>query len=371
MKYLACALFLAAAAFAATWAFLSQPDANLDIARSVACMKASRDGRPDDVRALVSKIKADRELAAAKTFLAAYESAVGLPVSAAEGKYDPVLLDFEIVRRAILDSPGYSKELDGRVKRMPLSAGKAVAYALLADKAAQGGDLDAYGKLMDGAYYLMLAFDPVASENEAFEIMDILAGREDGERLVRLAQRLFYSNELALRVYSYGKSPKIAAYFASKNADAEFKRQNRVLAQAMSRAAAMDGINGMTREEFERHMAYDAIKFNMTWAIKNWDAYKYPLLAYFSRIAGNEDFYDHYKKLSLSDTQMRDMRAGLFQYVEYAANAFAMAGDPEASAVLLRALPEGREKSLSVKRVIRSMLSAPGGLDIVLRENLL
>ncbi len=371
MKYVFCSLAFFAVALAATWAFFTQPDANLDIARSIASMEASRAGRPEVIESLMPKIGTKNALIAAKTYLKACEDDAGAKGAAENGKYDSELLDFEIVRRTILDSPGYSKELDGRVKRMPLSAGKAVAYALLADKAAQGGDLDAYGKLMDGAYYLMLAFDPVSSENEAFEIMDIMAGRGDAERIVKLAQRLFYSNELSLRIYLYGKNPKLAEYFAAEGADEDFKKQNRILAWMMWRASVLAKINGMTHEELERTMAYEAIKFNMTWAIKNWDAYKYPLLAYFSRIAGNEDFYGHYKKLSLSDKQIRDMRAGLFQYVEYAANAFAMAGDPEASAVLLRALPSGRQKNLSVKRVIRSMLSAPGGLDIVLRENLL
>ncbi len=371
MKYIVCAFFVFAVTLVATWAFFCEPDANLDIARSVAAMEASREGRPDVVRGLISKIGTKNALSEAKAYLAACENReVVAPPSDAVG-YDPELLDFEIVRRAILDSPGYSKELDGRVKRMPLSAGKAVAYALLADKAAQGGDLDAYGKLMDGAYYLMLAFDPVSSENEAFEIMDIMAGHGDGERLSRLSQRLMYSNELALRIYSYGGNAEIAAYFAKQSADKEFKKQNRMLAQLMWRASVLNRINGSTLEELERSMVYEAVKFNLTWAIKNWDAYKYPLLAFVSRTVGNEEFYEHYKKLSLSDTQMRDMRAGLFQYVEYAANAFAMVGDPEAAAVLLRALPDGRRKNLSIKRVIRSMVSAPGGLDIVLRENLL
>lgn len=371
MIYRACSVLFFAVAFAATLAFFAQPDANVDIARSIAAMEAAREGRPDVVRGLVGKIDTKDALEDAETFLAAYESNNVGTVSVPEGAYDRDLLDFEILRNDIINSEGITDEISGRVVRMPLSVRKPLAYALLADKAAEAGDLNAYGKFMDGAYYLMLAFDPVASENEAFEIMDILAGREDAERLVRMARRLFYSNELVLRVYSYGRSPKMKEYFAAASADAGFKEHNKVLAQLLWRVSVLDKINGMTREEFECTMAYAAIRFNMTWAIKKWEAYKYPLLAYVSRIAGNEDFYEYYKKLSLSDTQMRDMRAGLFQYVEYAANAFAMAGDPEASAVLLRALPSGRQKNLSVKRVIRSMLSAPGGLDIVLRENLL
>ena len=293
MKYVFCSLAFFAVALTATWAFFTQPDANLDIARSIASMEASRAGRPEVIESLMPKIGTKNALIAAKTYLKACEDDAGAKGAAENGKYDSELLDFEIVRRTILDSPGYSKELDGRVKRMPLSAGKAVAYALLADKAAQGGDLDAYGKLMDGAYYLMLAFDPVSSENEAFEIMDIMAGHGDGERLSRLSQRLMYSNELALRIYSYGGNAEIAAYFAKQSADKEFKKQNRMLAQLMWRASVLNRINGSTLEELERSMVYEAVKFNLTWAITNWDAYKYPLLAFVSRTVGNEEFYEH------------------------------------------------------------------------------
>lgn len=370
MKFIVCSLLMIFVVFAATWVFFVQSDANLDIARSIACMQASREGKPEVIHSLVGTIRDKYALAAAKTYLAACENDESL-TSKFGGSVDSELLDFELVRRAILDAPGYSDELEIRIKRMPFSVKKAVAYALIADKAAESGDFNAYGRLMDGAYFLALAFDPVKSENEVFQIMDILAAREDAERLVEFAKRLFYSNELVLHIYSYGRIAKIAEYFSMKSADNEFKAQNKILAQLMWRSSVLSEINNMTYEKLEQSMAYTAIKFNMTWAIKNWEAYKYPLLAYVSRIAGNEEFYRHYKKLSLSEKQLRDMRAGLFQYVEYAANAFAMAGDPEASAVLLRALPDGRQKNLSIKRVIRSMVSAPGGLDIVLRENLL
>lgn len=372
MKYKMCALALVIVAVMATLTFFTQADPNLDTARSIVCMQASREGRPEVIYALISKIDTKNALAASKAYLAAYEKNNGLPISVPEEEYDTDLFDFEIIRHSILNSSILGEELVGCVKNMPFSVKKPVVYALLADKFSQNGDCEAYQRFMDSAYLLMQAFSPVISENETFEVMDILGKHKDGVRLAKFAERLFFSSDLFLHIYSYGKYPKMLEFYSTQYGDEAFKKNNWELSLLMWRIAVLGRMKEkMSHEEFERIMVYSAIRFNMTWTIKNWEAYKYPLLAYVSRIFGLEEFYEHYKRLSLSDGQIEDMSAGLFPYVEYSANAFAMAGDPEAAVDLLRRLPAGREKNITVKRSIRNILAAPCGLDIVIRENLL
>ena len=71
--------------------------------------------------------------------------------------------------------------------------------------------------------------------------------------------------------------------------------------------------------------------------------------------------YEFFRGKSLSPDTLREVRAGLFEYCEYAAKIFARCGDPAASVALLGSLPDGRRKNLSIKRAIRDILKSSGG----------
>lgn len=62
--------------------------------------------------------------------------------------------------------------------------------------------------------------------------------------------------------------------------------------------------------------------------LDKWKVFSRPLAAYLSKLKGREDLYEFFRVKSLSPDTLHEVRAGLFEYCEYAAKIFARCGDP-------------------------------------------
>lgn len=222
------------------------------------------------------------------------------------------------------------------------------------------GDAAGYDRLMFQSYVNFQSSNKTAAEPYLTEAVDMLVGAGDAKWLAEFIKLGNVSADFAICVYGCAGSPEIMEAFTYDFIEREFAGTS---ARSWLLRAKNDYRN-ISAEKAERDLQYAGIAFGLP--EKNmdedrWKVFSRPLAAYLSKLKGREDLYMIFRDKSLSPDTLHEVRAGLFEYCEYAAKIFARCGDPAASVALLDALPDGRRKSLSIKRAIRDILKSPGG----------
>lgn len=235
------------------------------------------------------------------------------------------------------------------------------------------------GKSGNGEFYISVCKsylngkNPTIAENSVFEIVDIMSeldAPEPQKAAVDLLFELYHTQDLALRLYKLAGKKYASKYLSECSNNDKNPQRNRKFLKYTRNAKIIRNITDYKEEYILNAFRYSAIEFSMNWKIQNWENYKYPLIAYIYYCGGNMEMYEKYKSLSITQSQLYDMRGAAFQYVEYACKIFCLTNDPQTAILLLKNLPQGHKRNLLLKRTIRYLTSSKKAC-LVTKESLL
>lgn len=224
------------------------------------------------------------------------------------------------------------------------------------------GDSAAFDRLMFQSYVNFQSSNKTAAEPYLIEAVDLLAGAGQPKWLAEFIKLGNVSADFAICVYGCAGSPGIMGAFTYDFIEKNFKGTS---ARSWLIWAKND-YRKISAEKAERDLLYAGVTFGLpqkNMELSKWKIFSRPLAAYLSKLKGREDLYKVFREKSLSPDTLHEVRAGLFEYCEYAAKIFARCGDPAASVALLESLPDGRRKNLSIKRTICGILKSAGGRE--------
>ncbi len=277
---------------------------------------------------------------------------------------------FEL-KRDILSKKFDSKTIGTKISALSNSNQKVALYSLAA-KGYRQSDKDASDVFIFRAYCNLLGANYVAFESLYLETANILSDIDDKmaqETATTALINLRYSHDKGLLIYKlmskkYSRQKLLKLWTSDKK---NHKRHQ----GAIWHAKVLSSKKTIPQERLEKAFRYTAIQFAMPWSIKKWDNYKIPMLAYICFSIGDAQKYVMYREQSLSPEQLKDMQAGYFQYVEYAARIFCLTGDYDDAIKLLQTLPDGHNKRRVLKRLIRYLTATKQGLEKTLKTELL
>lgn len=222
------------------------------------------------------------------------------------------------------------------------------------------GDSAEFDRLMFQSYISFQSSNRTVAEPYLIEAVDLLAGAGEPKWLAEFIKLGNVSADFAICVYGCAGSPEIMGAFTYDFIEKKFKGT----AARSWLIRARNDYRNISSEKAESDLLYAGIVFGLpqkNMELDKWKVFSRPLAAYLSKLKGREDLYEFFRVKSLSPDTLHEVRAGLFEYCEYAAKIFARCGDPAASVALLESLPDGRRKNLSIKRAIRDILKSSGG----------
>lgn len=235
------------------------------------------------------------------------------------------------------------------IEKLLASQDKALLYVLLSIKHIDKKSVENFNYFIKLAYMYISLAHPVKSEVRCLEIIDRLLSVDSAvaqETAVDFLCKLNYSHDKVLRIYMAMAKP-----FSAKKLTTLIK--NKKYLYNIKAGSIIPNLKRHSKEYIEKFFIYGAIEFSMTWKIKKWKDYNLPFLAYIYYLGGDIDMYKYYRDKSISIEQQQKMKAGYFEYVEYATKVFCLAGDIEASVVLLNTLSHGHKRNHILQRVVR------------------
>ena len=292
MKYKVSAFFALILVSAITFIGISEPDLNLDAARAVLTLEAARQGNPEILTTQSEKIRTPDARRIANTAFMLYRHISGDEKLLPCKPYDSSLLELEIIRHELKTGDVSVKDIESRVDKISSFEQRGLGYALLGEYCAKKGDTDNFKRLVKRSYVYVSASDPIIAENAVFEILRILTDFDEGEYAMSFENVALFSPERSLSFYYVGRSKKVSDYFRSVLKDTDIIKNNRMLASGMAYTVQVQNAKNATREQLERSTYHYAYQFGMSWKIKNTKNYQFPLLAYISKLAGNEENFE-------------------------------------------------------------------------------
>ncbi len=233
----------------------------------------------------------------------------------------------------------------------------------------------------NGLYYLseckahVKRANPTRIDAVVLEIVDKLADLDIKEAQVTATDLLFsvcFSSDQIFMIYKLGGKRYSSKYLMELTNDSDFKTRYVSYLRFTSRARIIGAIDGFSEQYVLKYFKYySAIDYSSCWRIWKKDNYVFPLIAYIYYCGGNKSMYEKYKALSLSPEQLSDMRGAYFEYIEYASKVFCLTNDTEAAISLMKSLPNGHRKNLSLKRVMRYLTRTKEALLLTLKSGLL
>lgn len=231
------------------------------------------------------------------------------------------------------------------------------------------GNLAGFEMLMFQSYLNFQSSNKTVAEPYLIETIDRLIKAGNVKWLAEFIKLGNVSADFAICVYGCAGNPKIMDAFTY-----DFIEKNFAGTSARSwLIRAKNDYRKISEEKAERDLYYAGVTFGIHQKNTDdgkWSSFSRPLAAYLAKLKGRNDLYEIFKKKSLSPETLKDIRASLYEYCEYAAKIFARCGDPKVSVSLLELLPDGRRKNLSLKRTVRDILKSNGGREAIEKSSL-
>lgn len=264
---------------------------------------------------------------------------------------------------------GRLREIEVYVGKVKDPALRALSFAKMAYMLPERSEKD---RLANKAFSIMRDLKTTRYEDKLLQIIFEFARQDDPKWFMEFLNLANYSNDLVLAVYEGGKYEKISALYAEKIKNENFKKLRPRIHIAMLKKFYCRNLEKQDREFLEKQIYYEAIQFNMNWDLKEHGLdFRIPLLAYFSRAGGREDFYASYKDAAFSEIQLKNMQPAYEAYVEYGAKVFSLSGDADAAIALIKTLKNPKDKSRVLKHCVRFLMSAKGGREALENSGLL
>ena len=275
------------------------------------------------------------------------------------------------IKRKILNKTYNPNKIFAEIEKHATNDNQILLYSLVAASSQYNNPQLFYSSLLKINCYLF-GIKNISSELYILESIFILSNIEDKqsqELAARAIMKLPYSHDKSLLMYKlvsqkYSREYLVKLWNSDKQKYKPYKRYD-----LAGRMITMN--KPPKRDDWEKRFKYFAILYSMSWNIRNWEDYKIPLLAYLCYLRGDIKNYEYYRKKSISQHQLRDMQAGYFSYVEYAAKIFCLTNDNETAILLLNTLPNGHKKNILLKRLIRYLTRTEKGYQITVKSNIL
>lgn len=268
-----------------------------------------------------------------------------------------------------LSKKGRFKEVEAYVDKIGDPALKALSLVKIASFA---GSKEGFERVMKKAFFIMKKANPVRYEDKLLQIIEEIVRRDDAEWLMNFVNLANYSNDLVFMIYAGARCEKISNVYEQQVKNDNFREIRPSIYSAMRGALVCRNFKDENRESFDKVSPHYSVQFNMDWDLKDkWRNFCFPLRAYFFSINGRKDLYELYREMSLSESQLKDMRPSYESYVEYGAKAFALSNDASAAILLIKTLKNPRQRSRVLKHCIRFLTSADDGEDVLKRSGIL
>ena len=259
------------------------------------------------------------------------------------------------LKKQIITQKTDNAKIELNINNLQNTLQRAVLFSMLALSEYEKGNISKYNYLIFEAYNNITSVHPVIAEKYCFEIVKMLMntdGRITQEHAVDFLLIPYYSNDQVLYLYGMGNKKYCVEKFARLLKDNDFVIKNKRFVNYLKKTILISKIKGMKDEDVECNFLYSAIEFSMSWKIKKWNNYKFPLLAYVFYVGGDYARYKIYRDKSISKEQLEDMRASYFGYVEYASKIFFLTNEANLAIELLSTLPESHTKNKLIKNLL-------------------
>lgn len=221
------------------------------------------------------------------------------------------------------------------------------------------------------AYCRLSSFNPAIIDTQLLEIIEILARTNNIKYFIEFLKMANFSDNLSLIIYTSWRNPNIRNYFTWKRTEETFGFKYWRIRNIFNRIRI--DIDNASYGEIEKRLVFAGTDFQMPWTISTslYERYSYPAMAYIAKIYGNQTKYKYYKNKALSREQLEILKVGIFEYIQYTAKILSVAGEPEIAVRLIESLPPSRKRNLLLKRTLRTILKANGGMDSIKKSNLM
>lgn len=263
--------------------------------------------------------------------------------------------DYVNLKRKIIEEKSDIKKIESDINNLRNFPQKAVLFAMLAVNEYKRGNVSKYNYFIVKAYNNITSVSPTDAEKYCFEIVTMLMnidGKMPQEHAVDFVILPYYSNNQVLYLYGMGCKKYCLEKFSRLLKDKDFVDKNKRFVNYFNKAILISKIKKMRTEDVERNFLYSAIEFSMTWKIKKWNNYKFPLIAYAYYTGGDYERYKTYRDKSISKQQLDDMKASYFGYIEYSSKIFCLTNEKDLAKELISTLPDGHKKNKLIKNLL-------------------
>ena len=358
-------IFLASAAlvFWLSGAYLNSPDADACAARAAYCRQLAIDGKAEEIRAQMGKIRsaASKNLAASYLYsfsgnfadaknLSEFERDVGAKVEIEEAACVRLLRDIKSDRD--FSDENMLRRI-GEANALPNGAKKALAYVAISERYAN--TLGDYGKncVLSKALEIFEKYPyPTLCEREMLDAGAALIRMGESKYFMRLIQAMNVSDDLIFMIYDGVENPEILAEYKRAAKDKRFFEKRRYLHSAIGQSSYPSNfrLTSMAPEDFSAKLPYMGSSFYIYWGKEGFaERFRYPALAYIAFRYGLNNIYENFAQKSILNLEDDAINARKTVYCAYAAKAFGRLGDVERMKAVLKSLPPG-ERSAAIRR---------------------